>query len=273
MKRIEGFRTPMRDERGFTLLEFLITVSIFCIILSSVYMVHETNKASYSRSETRMDIQQNARVALAAMEKELRMAGYGVPDSAGTSTFPRIIEARPRTITFRADLRNAISTLSSPAPSGASDLSVNTIAGIQPGDVVYLTDGFKAEALTVPTGWVPSGASVSTSARTNSYASGSRVYVPRDVRYTVTGGQLLRAERIANGTWPSSDIVLADCIPDQNTLRYFDSLNTEITSNDPVVNPDDNIRRIRITLIASATPSGLDLQTYILTSDVKPRNL
>jgi prepilin-type N-terminal cleavage/methylation domain-containing protein len=272
MKLIQGFATPMRDERGFTLLEFLITVSIFCIVLFSVYMVHETNKASYSRSEMRMDIQHNARVALATMEKELRMAGYGVPDSPGTSTLPRIVEARPRIINFRADLRNVITTLTSDASHGTGALSVNTVAGIATGDVVYLTDGSKAEALTV-TG--TGTGSVTTTALTHSYASGSRVYIPRDVRYTVTGGQLLREERVPGGTWPpiTDDNILADRILDQNTFRYYNALNTEITSNNPVVSPDDNIRRVRITLIASGTPSGLDLQTYTLTSDVKPRNL
>ncbi len=278
----EKLKTFFRDQRGFTLLELLITLSIFLIVLFSVYMVHETNTVSYERSEMRMDIQQNARVALATMEKELRMAGYGVPNAAGTFTVPRILEARPRTITFRVDLRNVngtlgdlVCTLNSLAPSGTSDLSVNTIAGIHPGDVVYLTDGFKAEALTVPTNWVPSGASVPRSVPTNSYAAGSRLYVPRDVRYTITGGQLLREERVAGGQWPppTSDNILADRIAEQNTFRYYDADNHEITTNDPVVNPDSSIRRVQITLLASGTPSGLDLQTYTLVSDVRPRNL
>jgi prepilin-type N-terminal cleavage/methylation domain-containing protein len=262
--------TPVRDERGFTLLESLITVTIFLIVLFSVYMVHEANNASYSRSEMRMDIQQNARVALSSMERELRMAGYGVPDCPGTSTLPRISEARPRTITFRADLRNVITTLTA---AGTNTLVLSATTVIAAGDVIYVTNGAKAEALTVQN--VNSGTLTVTTTTNlvNSYLSGSRLYVPRDVRYTVTGGQLLRAERIANGTWPSDDSVLADRILDQNTFRYYNALNTEIPSNNPVVSPDDNIRRVRITLIASGTPSGLDLQTYTLTSDVKPRNL
>jgi hypothetical protein len=106
----------------------------------------------------------------------------------------------------------------------------------------------------------------------NSYPTGSRVFVPRDVRYSVSAGQLLREERIPGGTWPSAT-VLADRIPEQDAFSYYDPLNTELTSNDPVVNPDSSIRRIRIALVASGTPSGLDLQTYTLASDVTPRNL
>jgi len=262
--------TPIRDERGFTLLESLITVTIFLIVLFSVYMVHEANNASYSRSEMRMDIQQNARVALSSMERELRIAGYGVPDCPGTSTLPRISEARPRTITFRADLRNVITTLTA---AGANTLVLSTTTGIAAGDVIYVTNGAKAEALTVQN--VNSGTLTVTTTTNlvNSYLSGSRVYVPRDVRYTVAGGQLLREERIAGGAWPVSATALADRIAEQNAFQYYNALNTEIPSNNPVVSPDDNIRRVRITLIASGTPSGLDLQTYTLTSDVKPRNL
>ena len=252
-------------------MELSVTLSVFFIILFSVYMVHETNQASYSQSEMRMDIQQNARVALATMERELRMAGYGVPKQlAGVSM---IADARPKTITFRADLRNVISTLTSAAASGNSDLSVSTTAGIANGDAIYLTNGSKAEALTVPAGWVPSPTSLSTSTRTNAYASGSRVFVPRDVRFTIAGGQLLREERIPNGAWPGSATVLADRIVEQDAFRYYNAANAEIASNNPVASPDANIRRIRITLNASGTPSGLNVQSYTLISDVKPRNL
>ncbi len=251
-------------------MELSVTLSVFFIILFSVYMVHETNQASYSQSEMRMDIQQNARVALATMERELRMAGYGVPDRPSPGTLPRIIEARPRTITFRADLRNVVSTLT--ANSGASALVVTTTAGIATGDKIYLTDGSKAQALTVSS--VDAGTfTINTDALTGSYGIGSRVFRATDVRFTVTGGQLLREERIPNGAWPGSAAVLADRIADQDTFRYYNAANTEIASNNPVASPDANIRRIRITLNASGTPSGLNVQSYTLISDVKPRNL
>ena len=271
MRLIQGLGIRMRDERGFTLLEFLITVCIFLIVIFCVYMVHETNRVSYERSEMRIDIQQNARVGLATMERELRMAGYGVPRQlAGV---PMISDARPRTITFRADLRNVITTLTSAANSGSSTLIVNTTAGIATGDVIYLTDGSKAQALTASS--VDGGTLTvnTTGTLTGSYAIGSQVYAARDVRFTVTGGQLLREERIPDGAWPGSATVLSDRIVEQDTFRYYNAANAEITSNNPVASPDANIRRIRITLNASGTPSGLEPQGYILTSDVKPRNL
>jgi prepilin-type N-terminal cleavage/methylation domain-containing protein len=269
----EKLKTSSRDERGFTLLELLITLSIFLILLFSVYMVHETNTVSYERSEMRMDIQQNARVALATMERELRKAGYGAPKQlAGVSM---ISEARPKTITFRADLRNVISKLTNPANSGSNALVVDTIGGIATGDVIYITDGSKAQALTVSSVNAETLTISTTGALTGSYAIGSRVFVPRDVRFTVTGGQLLREERVPGGTWYPlpPDNILADRIAEQNTFRYYDADNIEITTNDPVVNPDSSVRRVRITLLASGTPLGLDLQTYTLVTDVRPRNL
>jgi prepilin-type N-terminal cleavage/methylation domain-containing protein len=269
----EKLRTSFRDQRGFTLLELLITLSIFLIVLFSVYMVHETNTVSYERSEMRIDIQQNARVALATMERELRMAGYGVPRQlAGVSM---ISDARPRAITFRADLRNVFTSLANAATAGTNNLSVNATTGIAAGDIIYMTSGSKAEALTAHSVNTGTLTVTTTTNLVNSYQTGGRLYVPRDVRYTITGGQLLREERVPGGAWPpiTPDNILADRIAEQNTFRYYDAGNNEITTNDPVVNPDSSIRRVRITLLASGTPSGLDLQTYTLVSDVRPRNL
>ncbi len=52
----------------------------------------------------------------------------------------RIVEARPRKITFRADLRGVFSTLTAAAAAGTSSLSVNTSSGIAAGDIIYLSE-------------------------------------------------------------------------------------------------------------------------------------
>jgi prepilin-type N-terminal cleavage/methylation domain-containing protein len=64
------------NDRGFTLIEILIASTIFVIVLLGLYVVYETNQATYVRGEGRADLQQNARVALDQMTRELLMAGY-----------------------------------------------------------------------------------------------------------------------------------------------------------------------------------------------------
>jgi prepilin-type N-terminal cleavage/methylation domain-containing protein len=61
---------------GFTLIELLIAMSIFLIVLLGIYQMFDTNRATYVSGTRKVDVQQNARVALDAITRELRMAGY-----------------------------------------------------------------------------------------------------------------------------------------------------------------------------------------------------
>jgi len=65
------------------MIEALVASTLFVIVLFAVYLMYETNQATYAKGEEKVDIQQNARVALDIMEKELRTAGY---DPSGTGT-------------------------------------------------------------------------------------------------------------------------------------------------------------------------------------------
>ncbi len=265
-------RTCLHDQRGFMPLEALIAASTFLFILFAVYLVYEASRNTFARGEAKTDIQQNARMALSTMEREIRMAGYGVLAVPCPGALPRIVEARPRKITFRADLRNVLpATLTAQANAGASSLTVNTTSGIAANDTIYLTDGATCAALTVQT--VAGVTLTLTTALATAYAIGSQVYRPKDVTFNITGGQLTRDE-VNPGAAPSaSPPVLAKRVKDQDTFRYFLADNvTEIAANNPVADPT-TIRRITITLLTSDTPPGLDLQSYTLTSDVRPRNL
>ncbi len=272
-------RTCLHDQRGFTLVEALIAASTFLFILFAVYLVYEASRNTYARGEAKTDIQQNARMALSTMERELRMAGYGVPPSTPTCpVFPRIVDARLRSITIRADLRNLSppTTLTATAAVGASSLTVNTTlgSGIAAGDVVYITDGTNCESHTVQP---PVGATTLpvTSNLTYAYAIGSRILRPKDVKFTIGGGELTRDEGNPNVLFPVSPRVLAQKVADQDTFRYWDASTptpNEIPANPSVADPS-TIRRITFTLLTSDTPPGLDLQSYRMQSDVRPRNL
>jgi len=64
------------NDQGFTLVEVLFASALFAIVLAGVYVIYNTNQATYTRGEGRADLQQNARVALDEMTRELLMAGY-----------------------------------------------------------------------------------------------------------------------------------------------------------------------------------------------------
>jgi type IV pilus assembly protein PilW len=68
-------RRSLQRAGGFTLIELLIAMSIFLIVLLGIYQAFDTNRATYVSGTRKVDVQQNARVALDSMTRELRMAG------------------------------------------------------------------------------------------------------------------------------------------------------------------------------------------------------
>lgn len=93
------------NQRGFTLLEMLISSSVFVIVLFAVYLMLITNQVTYARGENKVEIQQNARVAMRRVAREVRMSGYD-PGSAipAQASQTAIQVANANTITFIADL-------------------------------------------------------------------------------------------------------------------------------------------------------------------------
>lgn len=70
---------------GFTLIEVLIYIALFVLILSSIYGVFESNRSTYASGDRKADVQQNARVGMDEMARQIRMAGY-FPENFDTNT-------------------------------------------------------------------------------------------------------------------------------------------------------------------------------------------
>ena len=271
MSTPKGYRISKRARPGFTLIELLIASSLLLILALGIYAVFETSRVNAARSNAQTDNQQNARIALALMERELRMAGTGVPQISCPGTPTRIVDASRQSLTIRADLRGVFTTLTSAANTGTATLSVTGATEVGVGDVLYVTDGQGCETASVQA--VATGSLTLASNLAQSYAAGSRVYRPKDVTFSISGGQFRRDERNPGAAASGSPPVLAEALLTQDTFRYFDNSGTEITSNNPVASPDSTVRLIRITLSAVSTPTGLRQETFTLQSDVQPRNL
>lgn len=74
-------RAAVRPERGFTLLEALVSAVLFLSVIAGMYLLYTTMLGTMSRGELKSDLQQNARVSLDQMVREIRMAGFD-PDTA-----------------------------------------------------------------------------------------------------------------------------------------------------------------------------------------------
>ena len=74
-------RMPSRRSRGFTLVELLIVIATFSVVMAAVYSLYQTQQRSaYSQDEV-ADVQQNLRIAMDTIARDVRMAGSLIPSA------------------------------------------------------------------------------------------------------------------------------------------------------------------------------------------------
>lgn len=79
MANIRGFR------KGLTMIEVLVSLTIFLVVLLAIYQLFDTSHATYQSGTRKQDVQQQARLAMDEMVRALRMAGY-VPENFDADT-------------------------------------------------------------------------------------------------------------------------------------------------------------------------------------------
>lgn len=89
----------MRNHRGFTLIEVLISMMILMIITGAAVQFLSRQNNLVSRETMRMDALQNAQFASGQLDRELRQAGVGVVDVQ-----PMIVQLDSEAITFNANM-------------------------------------------------------------------------------------------------------------------------------------------------------------------------
>ena len=67
-------RRIVRDQRGFTLTELLVVTAVLGVVLGAVILIQQKGQEAYLMGSNRVETQQNARVALDLMTRELRSA-------------------------------------------------------------------------------------------------------------------------------------------------------------------------------------------------------
>ena len=64
----------MRDNRGITLVETIIALTIFLLVVTSVMVVYTNGYSSYILNNQRIEVQENLRIALNRMSRDIRQA-------------------------------------------------------------------------------------------------------------------------------------------------------------------------------------------------------
>ncbi len=97
-------------QKGFTFLEIMISVAILAMVVLMGSLVQKKNQQLWFKSNQRRDVQQNARMALDQMVREIKQAGYIHGNRAPTDIPPGIGQAievaTPNTISFNAVIRD-----------------------------------------------------------------------------------------------------------------------------------------------------------------------
>ena len=74
-----------RDERGFTLSELLIAFAVLALVLAAATTIHHDLLQAYVVGSNKTEVQQNARVALERIARELRQTPAALTSATGTS--------------------------------------------------------------------------------------------------------------------------------------------------------------------------------------------
>jgi prepilin-type N-terminal cleavage/methylation domain-containing protein len=90
----------LKEDKGVTLIELLIALVISGVLIAALYRTFIGQQKTYTVQEQVADMQQNVRVAISRMMREIRMAGFGTVKmvlpvqfivSGNNRTFPNVI--------------------------------------------------------------------------------------------------------------------------------------------------------------------------------------
>jgi len=115
MSRRTSERPSDRRTEGFTLVETLIAAALFSVVITGIYVLYTTMQSTLSRGELKSGLQQNARVGIDAMIREIRLAGYQAycdPVTAGAAMFEfeadTDLSGKPERIIYKLDTENKL---------------------------------------------------------------------------------------------------------------------------------------------------------------------
>jgi len=272
------------NERGFTLVELLITMTISLIILTALSSTFLMQRKIYDVQEQVVEMVQNARAAMDMMTREIRMAGYGAPTSdlstwidwvtSTTINANPIIEeggSDPDIIHIVGCFDSARADLKDPVLSDATSLTLDQSTTETSDEfdtidekVIYIdgsenaiVTGISDSTLTIDTDPGAGG----NQGLSRGYEASTPIYLVKVITYSIVEENnipiLKRNENTGGGRQP-----LAENIEDLQISQSGNSINVSLIARTSKPDPD-----------YTDPTYGDHYRRYTLTSVITPRNL
>ncbi|HXL53437.1 MAG TPA: prepilin-type N-terminal cleavage/methylation domain-containing protein [Gemmatimonadales bacterium] len=180
----------MRDERGFTLAELLTAMAVLGLLLAGLFLTLQQGQSAYLYGAGRAEVQQNARVALERMLRELR-DGSSVATAGANDVKFTFLDDTSTLVTVEYSLSGASAPYllqrnqTVPALAGQPD---TLVGGVSNFTVTYYD--FNNVATTTAANAYAVNISITTQSQDTTLAS----YSPANRRATVAGRVRLRNE-------------------------------------------------------------------------------
>ena len=275
------------NRKGMTLIELLVALSISGILVAGVYRTFVSQQHTYTVQEQVVDMQQNVRLAINRMTREIRMAGFGKMDAtffghgAMYGTFSNVVNpgVDDHSVTIVAGYQTLIpTTMSLNATTGDSSIFLNDVSGFDTGVKQYISiNGLECHRIQQIIGKEIKFAGWDK--LTNNHLAGDNtptnpgepVYLVMAITYSIGPFEgkscLLRDDHLGSGPQPVAENI------DDLQFAYFDA-NGNSTANPP------DIRMIQLNLIARTDKTDPELakvgdgfRRRTLTSNIQLRNL
>lgn len=179
---MSALERTVRDQRGFTLAELMVVMALTGLVLAGVFSIQQQGTNSYLMGAGRVETQQNARVALEQMVRELRSAESVT--ALGSATDITFVDVTG--VVVRYQLTGTTLNRTAAGVGGV------IIGGVQSLTLTYYAVGFDPTTNTGPTTTVPGNLKAVRIQLTTRPERPAGAGTPGDQRATVESTVMLR---------------------------------------------------------------------------------
>ncbi len=175
----------MQKQGGFSLIELLVVIGMLGLLMTAVYSLYWTHQHSAYTQDEVVEVQQNLRIGMDSITKDIRMAGFLLPGSAfspvslatssvGTAQpLPAPNDVASDSLTLQAVNASYVVSRITVSQTGLGTFTVDDVGGFKSGDITALITALTKTSIGGLAGSDRFTATVATGATTSITLSGS----------------------------------------------------------------------------------------------------